>query len=248
MVACISVSLKLGVLDSDMNHIKYYLQNINLYTRDLDLIQRSHQDVDTTNILKNIQQISDSISNILDNFDSYNDMLTMNSFYNEKMLQRNLVVWELNNGQQERRNMNYIECLKKFIFSSDMIKNKDINSLNISDPDMYFLYQNSIGDFLKASERNIEIFQDHEKVYVEMIRKNLQLCMIGFAVVIMIAAGFIAKSIYYVQISSSRVWKFIYSVSIYNLIELQRKSLDRLAKVHLLDMEVRINCIPNHAK
>lgn len=248
MLSCVSVSLKLGVLDYDMNHINYYLQNINLYTRDLDLIQRSQQDMDTTDILTNIQQISDSISDILDNFDSYNDMPGMDSFYNEKMLQRNLVVWELNNGRQERRDMSYIECLKKFMFSLDMIKNKDINSLNISDPDMYFLYQNSIGNMLKASERNIEVFQDNEKVYVEGIRKNLKLCMIGVAIVIILASGFIANRIYYVQISSSRVWRFIYSVSIYNLIELQRKSLDRLANVHLLDMEARINRIPNQAK
>lgn len=248
MVACVSVSLKLGVLDSDMNHIKYYLQNINLYTRDLDLIQRTQQDIDTTTIITNIQQISDSISNILDNFDSYNDMLATNSFYNERMLSRNLEVWELNNGQQVSRDMNYIECLKKFMFSSDMIKNKDIKSLNMSDPDMYFLYSNSIGDMLKASDRNIEIFQENERVYVEMVRKNLQFCMIGIAVVLVLAICFIANRIYYVQISSSRVWKFIYSVSIYNLIELQRKSLDRLANVHLLDMEARINRMPKHAK
>lgn len=248
MVACVSASLKLGVLDSDMNNIKYYLQNINLYTRDLDLIQRAQQDIDTSDILTNIQQISDSISNILDDFDSYNEMLAMNSFYKERMLQRNLVVWELNNGQQVSRDMNYIECLKKFMFSSDMIKNKDTKTLNISDPDLYFLYQNSIGDMLKASDRNIEIFQDNEKAYVETIRKNLQFCMIGVAVVIILATGFIANRVYYVQISSSRVWKFIYSVSVYNLIELQRKSLDRLANVHLLDMEARINRIPKHAK
>ena len=99
-----------------------------------------------------------------------------------------------------------------------------------------------------CSDRNIEIFQDNEKAYVETIRKNLQFCMIGVAVVIILATGFIANRVYYVQISSSRVWKFIYSVSVYNLIELQRKSLDRLANVHLLDMEARINRIPKHAK
>lgn len=248
LVACVDFSLKLGILDSDMNDIKYYLQNINLYARDLDLLQSGNTILDGETIISNMQQISDSFSSIMDDFDTYKEMLDLNAFYHDIFLVKNLEVWDLNNGQQVSRKMNYIDCLKRFIFSSSILYSKDLKYLNLTDPDVYFLYQNSIGDMMKASDRNIQIFQDNEKTYIENIRMNLQFFIIGVVIVLLSAIGFIAYRLHYVQLSSSRVWQFIYSVSSFNLIELQRKSLERLCNVHMIESEARINRISRQSK
>ena len=184
------------------------------------------------------------LQSALDTFDRYNSVLDIKPLYDQAFLQSNFVIWQLIDQKQTSYATNFQNALKKFIYSSERVLTKDPKTLNLTDVDLYFIYSNPIGDMMRACETSIELFQHNEEVFIENMRSNLQYCIIGIALVLGCSIGFIANKLYYVQQSSSSIWKFIYSVSAYNLIELQRKVLDRLCNVHLIDLDVRINRIP----
>lgn len=249
LVHLVGVSLKIGSLDNEFNSLRVYLMDSSWHARDLD-IENNTPDVDTnieiftTNIATN----ADYISNALDSFDKYDSIPLIKELHDSSFLKSNIQIWQLMSGEHYSYTVNFQNALKRFLYSSERILTKDITSLNLTDPDLYYIYSNPIGDMRRACENSLQNFEDIEKKFIEDMRSNLQYCLIGVAIVFSFSIGFIASKLYYVQQSSSSIWRFIYSVSAHNLVELQRKALDRLCNVHMIELEARINKLPRRIK
>ena len=249
LVHLVGVSLKIGSLDNEFNSLRIYLLDSSWHARDLDIenkspgVEKNHE-IFTNNIASN----ADYIGNTLDSFDKYDSIPLIKELHDSSFIRSKLQIWELISGEHYSYSMSFQNALKRFLYSSERVLTKDIRSLNLTDPDLYYIYSNPIGDMRRACENSLHKFEDIEQKFIEDMRSNLQYCLIGVGLVFSLSIGFIASKLYYVQQSSRSIWRFIYSVSAHNLVELQRKALDRLCNVHMIELETRINKLPRRIK
>jgi hypothetical protein len=249
LVHLVGVSLEIGSLDNEFNSLKIYLIDSSWHARDLDIENKSLVDGKNYQIFTDdIASNSDYVSNALDSLDKYDSNPLIKELHDSSFLRSNLQIWQLIGGEHYSYSMSFQNALKRFLYSSERVLTKDITSLNLTDPDLYYIYSNPIGDMRKACEDSLQKFEEVEKKFIEDMRSNLQFCLIGVGLVFSFSIGFIASKLYYVQQSSSSIWRFIYSVSAHNLVELQRKALDRLCNVHMIELEARINKLPRRIK
>lgn len=249
LVHLVGTSLKLGKIDYELNNLKISLIDSSSHARNLDIENRRGEiNVDYSLFKIDIDINAKNIQKALDTFEEYNSLLDISSLYDQAFLRDDLEIWELIHNKHFSNAMKFKNALKKFIYSSERVLTKDLKTLNLTDFDLYFIYSNPLRDMMRGCEASIELFEKNEEMFIKNMRSNLHYCLIGVGLVLVFSIGFIASKLYYVQKSSSSIWKFIYSISAYNLIELQRKALDRLCNVHLIDLEVRINRLPRRIK
>lgn len=112
-----------------------------------------------------------------------------------------------------------------------------ISEISIENSDLYFLFRNGLGESKNALN---ETLYDSGKIAEEQVNslmEGIYTCVGLIGIVCLLCTVFLIPKILQVQKQASIIWRTIFSVPLATLVELKRKSLDRLKIYHSVEID-----------
>ena len=188
-------------------------------------------------IQEGINQSIIEFEDLINHIKSFTDSYNLQEFYEEVFLYEFIKARNIYDTTYTTETVNYIEFLRSYISHSKNILGLDTAEMSILQPDMYYLFQNPLGDGIKACSYTVTRLREIEQEYVINMSYYLIYCILGVIGAVVCSAVFIIKRLTAVQRSSDKIWSLIYSISNSKLRELQNNAIDRLSTTHKIDIE-----------
>lgn len=234
------MSIDIGQLEEKLNSVKLSIFMMRSHARALDLNNRQNfTQYDTQEIYNEISRGSDFLQEVSNEIEDLKAKLSVYGFYDDIFLSESILIWELIYNQQLTKKVNFLDMLELYISHSQIVLSSDPKVMNVLDPNLYFLFKNSYSDAIRSCNATLNGMSNFEKEFLLTSKNQLIYGILGVVFVMILAAGFTTHRLLHVQRSSNSVWNFLYSISYPNLIELQRKAIDRLMMVHHIEEEIR---------
>lgn len=206
--------------------------------RTLDIQNRQgYTEITLDNIQEGINQSIIEFEDLITHIKSFTDSYNLQEFYEDVFLYQFIKQRNIYHTTYITETVNFIEFLRSYISHSKNILGIDTAEMSILQPDMYYLFQNPLGDGIKACSYTIRKLREIEQDYVINMSYYLIYCIIAVIGAVVCSAAFIIKRLTEVQRSSNKIWSLIYSISNSKLRELQNNAIDRLSTTHKIDIE-----------
>lgn len=112
-----------------------------------------------------------------------------------------------------------------------------MEEITYTNPDLLFLFRNGVGESRAAMNETLTSFGKVAKDQVGSLLTGTFICMGMIGVVYLVCLAIAIPKIFQIQKRTSSVWITLFSVPMGTLVELRRKSLDRLRIYHSVDVD-----------
>jgi hypothetical protein len=160
----------------------------------------------------------------------------------ERFLDEWILVWEVMDGQFISSKRNILDTLQLFIdhVSARQGRNfiENVETYSFTDPNFLFLHRNGLGESLAALNSTMYKFGEVAEEKVGNLLTGTFICIGMIGAVYLVCLLITLPKIFQIQTRSSSVWNTLFSVPMGTLVELRRKSLDRLRIYHSVDVDI----------
>jgi hypothetical protein len=206
--------------------------------RTLDVQNRqSFTEITGDKIEEGINETIIDFEDLITHIKSFTDSYNLQEFYEDVFLYEFINARNIYDTTYTTETVNFIDFLRSYISHSKNILELDTADMSILQPDMYYLFQNPLGNGINACCYSVMRLREIEQDYVINTSNYLIYCIIGVIGAVVCSSIFIIKRLIAVQKSSDKIWSFIYSISNSKLRELQNNAIDRLSTTHKIDIE-----------
>lgn len=206
--------------------------------RTLDIQNRqSFTEITRDKIQEGINQSIIEFEDLITHIKSFTDSYNLQEFYEDVFLYEFIKARNIYDTTYTTETVNFIDFLRSYVSHSKNILGLDTADMSILQPDMYYLFQNPLGDGIEACCYTVGRLREIEQEYMINMSYYLIYCIIIVIGAVVCSSIFIIKTLIAVQKSSDKIWNLIYSISNSKLRELQNNAIDRLSTTHKIDIE-----------